>query len=176
MTVSYGHLIKKIMISYGQVSDFLKSDFLFHIHFSVVICDFLVKSSLITIVLMHVSFKIHYRNNLIDKKNPYLISCPPSWDDHNYLPQWEYAYVFQSNLKAYTFWCLSYAINRQLITICCCFLFICWSIAYMYYFHLIIIRFLPFGDFIKHKRWRACEIVMYQNQVYICIIGTTPTF
>ena len=43
-------------ISYGHLSDFLKSDFLFHIHFSVVICDFLVKSSQITIVLMHVSF------------------------------------------------------------------------------------------------------------------------
>ena len=33
---------------------------------------------------MHVSFKIHYRNNLIDKKDSYLISCPPSWDDRNY--------------------------------------------------------------------------------------------
>ena len=33
---------------------------------------------------MHVSFKIHYRNNLIDKKEPYLISCPPSWDGRNY--------------------------------------------------------------------------------------------
>ena len=33
---------------------------------------------------MHMSFKIHYRNNLIDKKDSYLISCPPSWDDHNY--------------------------------------------------------------------------------------------
>jgi hypothetical protein len=51
---------KKNMISYGHLSDFLKSDFLFHIHFSVVICDFLVESSYITIVLMHVSFKIHY--------------------------------------------------------------------------------------------------------------------
>jgi hypothetical protein len=29
----------------GHLSDFLKSDFLFHIHFSVVICDFLVISS-----------------------------------------------------------------------------------------------------------------------------------
>ena len=28
--------------SYGHLSDFLKSYFLFHIHFSVVICDFLV--------------------------------------------------------------------------------------------------------------------------------------
>jgi hypothetical protein len=36
---------KKFMISYGHLSDFFKSDFLFHIHFSVVICDFLVKSS-----------------------------------------------------------------------------------------------------------------------------------
>ena len=33
---------------------------------------------------MHVSFKIQYRNNLIDKKDSYLISCPPSWDDCNY--------------------------------------------------------------------------------------------
>jgi hypothetical protein len=33
---------------------------------------------------MHVSFKIHYRNNLIDKKDSYPISCPPSWDDRNY--------------------------------------------------------------------------------------------
>jgi len=43
---------------------------------------------------MHVSFKIHYRVNLIDKKDSYLISCPPSWDDRNLqlrssaLPQW----------------------------------------------------------------------------------------
>jgi hypothetical protein len=29
---------------------------------------------------MHASFKIHYRNNLIAKKDSYLISCPPSWD------------------------------------------------------------------------------------------------
>jgi hypothetical protein len=33
---------------------------------------------------MHVSFIIHYKNNLIDKKDSYLISCPPSWDDRNY--------------------------------------------------------------------------------------------
>jgi len=33
---------------------------------------------------MHVSFTIHYRNNLIDKKDSYLISCSPSWDDRNY--------------------------------------------------------------------------------------------
>ena len=71
------------VFSYGHLSDFFKSDFLFHIHFSVIICDFLVKSSY-TIVLMHVSFKIHYRNNLIDKKDSYLISCLPSWDDRNY--------------------------------------------------------------------------------------------
>jgi hypothetical protein len=32
---------------------------------------------------MHVSFKIHYRNNLIDKKHSYLIPRPPSWDDRN---------------------------------------------------------------------------------------------
>jgi hypothetical protein len=29
----------------SHLSDFLKSDFLFHIHFSVVICDFLVISA-----------------------------------------------------------------------------------------------------------------------------------
>ena len=56
----------------------------FHIHFSVVICDFLVISSQITIVPMHVPFKIHYRNNLIDKKDSYQIPRPPSWDDRNY--------------------------------------------------------------------------------------------
>jgi hypothetical protein len=33
---------------------------------------------------MHVPFKIHYRNNLIDKKNSYPIPRPPSWDDRNY--------------------------------------------------------------------------------------------
>ena len=32
---------------------------------------------------MHASFKIHYRNNLIDKKHSYLIPPPPSWDDRN---------------------------------------------------------------------------------------------
>jgi hypothetical protein len=32
----------------------------------------------------HVPFKIHYRNNLIDKKDSYLIPRPPSWDDRNY--------------------------------------------------------------------------------------------
>jgi hypothetical protein len=41
MTVTYN----KDVFSYGHLSDFLKSDFLFHIHFSVVICDFLVISS-----------------------------------------------------------------------------------------------------------------------------------
>ena len=38
----------------------------------------------ITIVPMHVPFKIHNRNNLIDKKDSYLIPRPPSWDDPNY--------------------------------------------------------------------------------------------
>jgi hypothetical protein len=33
---------------------------------------------------MHVPFKIHYRNNLIDKNDSYLIPRPPSWDDRNY--------------------------------------------------------------------------------------------
>jgi hypothetical protein len=27
---------------------------------------------------------IHYKNNLIDKKDSYPISCLPSWDDRNY--------------------------------------------------------------------------------------------
>ena len=35
MTVIYN----KDVFSYGHLSDFSKSDFLFHIHFSVVICD-----------------------------------------------------------------------------------------------------------------------------------------
>jgi len=34
-------------------------------------------------VPMHVTFKIHYRNNLIDKKDSYLIPRPPTWDDRN---------------------------------------------------------------------------------------------
>jgi hypothetical protein len=42
MTVAYNKLD---VFSYGHLSDFLKSDFLFHIHFSVVICDFFVISS-----------------------------------------------------------------------------------------------------------------------------------
>jgi hypothetical protein len=33
---------------------------------------------------MHVPFRIHHRNNLIDKKDSYLIARPPSWDDRNY--------------------------------------------------------------------------------------------
>ena len=32
---------------------------------------------------MHVPFRIHYRDNLIDKKHSYLIPRPPSWDDRN---------------------------------------------------------------------------------------------
>ena len=71
------------VFSYCHLSDFLKSDFLFHIHFSVVICGFLVISSQITIVPMHVPFRIHYRNNLIDKKDSYPIPRPPSRDDRN---------------------------------------------------------------------------------------------
>jgi len=31
-----------------------------------------------------VPFKIHYRNNLNDKKDSYLIPRPPSWNDRNY--------------------------------------------------------------------------------------------
>jgi hypothetical protein len=33
---------------------------------------------------MHVPFKIHYRNNLIDKKDSCPIPRPPSWDDRIY--------------------------------------------------------------------------------------------
>ena len=33
---------------------------------------------------MHVPFKIHHRNNLIDKKDSYPIPRQPSWDDRNY--------------------------------------------------------------------------------------------
>jgi hypothetical protein len=36
-----------------------------------------------TIVPMHVPFRIHYRNNLIDKKDSYPIPRPQSWDDRN---------------------------------------------------------------------------------------------
>ena len=32
---------------------------------------------------MHVPFRIHYRNNLIDKKDSYPIPRPRSWDDRN---------------------------------------------------------------------------------------------
>ena len=32
---------------------------------------------------MHVPFRIHYRNNLIDKKDSYPIPRSPSWDDRN---------------------------------------------------------------------------------------------
>ena len=32
---------------------------------------------------MHVPFRIHYRNNLIDKKDSYPIPRPPSWGDRN---------------------------------------------------------------------------------------------
>jgi hypothetical protein len=35
------------------------------------------------IVPMHVPFRIHYRNNLINKKDSYPIPRPPSWDDRN---------------------------------------------------------------------------------------------
>jgi hypothetical protein len=82
------------VFSYGHLSDFFKSDFLFDIHFSVVICDFLVKSSQITIVPMHVSFIIHYKNNLIDKKDSY-----PSFQENDSIespvPPPEGKYVFK---------------------------------------------------------------------------------
>ena len=32
---------------------------------------------------MHVPFRIHYRNNLIEKKDSCPIPRPPSWDDRN---------------------------------------------------------------------------------------------
>ena len=97
------------MTRYGHVSDFFKSDFLFHVHFSVVICDFLVESSQITIVLMHVPFRIHYRDNLIDKKHSYLIPRPPSWDDrncsygHQLYPSvlWQFDQTFLMELQLY---------------------------------------------------------------------------
>ena len=78
---NYGHLSFQL---WSSQRFFFKSDFLFHIHLSVIICDFLAISSYITIVPMHMPFKIHYRNNLIDKKDSYPISRPPSWDDRNY--------------------------------------------------------------------------------------------
>jgi hypothetical protein len=43
--------------------------------------DTLTNATVLANTLMHVSFKIHYRNNLIDKKHSYLIPSPPSWDD-----------------------------------------------------------------------------------------------
>jgi hypothetical protein len=46
--------------------------------------SFFICGCQITIVPMHVQFKIHYRNNLKDKKDSYLIPRPPSWDDRNY--------------------------------------------------------------------------------------------
>ena len=51
---------------------------------------------------MHVPFKIHYRNNLIDKKDSYLNPRPPSWDDRNnsFTP----VHIFSFVLKQYTFY------------------------------------------------------------------------
>jgi hypothetical protein len=53
---------------------------------------------------MYVSFKILYRNNLIDKKDSYLIPHPPSWDDRNYsyghqlYPSEHYNYYILKNI------------------------------------------------------------------------------
>ena len=69
------------MNSCDHLSDFFKSDFLFDMHFSVVICDFLVRSSWIAVVLVHVSFGVHDGSDLVDKGDSCLVSCPPSWDD-----------------------------------------------------------------------------------------------
>ena len=70
------------------------------------------------------SFKIHYRNNLIGKKDSYLISHPPSWDDHNYsyghqfYPS-EFCFVFVWSiilLKNYWEFCfVTIFLNRWLI-------------------------------------------------------------
>jgi hypothetical protein len=34
--------------------------------------------------MCHLKYSMQCRNNLINKKDSYLISCPPSWDDRNY--------------------------------------------------------------------------------------------
>jgi hypothetical protein len=66
------------MISYGHLSDFLKIGFsLSYTFFSrnlLFPCD-----KFIDYYRTNASFKIHYRNNLIGKKDSYLISCPPSY-------------------------------------------------------------------------------------------------
>jgi hypothetical protein len=41
----YGHLSKQLWSVTVILAIFFKSDFLFHVHFSVAICDFLVESS-----------------------------------------------------------------------------------------------------------------------------------
>ena len=60
---------------------------------------------------MHVSFKIHYRNNLIDKKDSYLIPRPPSWDDRNYSNGHQ---LYPSDNVAETVWCLK---NKSIVMI-----------------------------------------------------------
>ena len=112
---------------------FFISDFLFHIYFSVVICDFLAIGSQITIVPMHVPFKIHYRNNLIDKKDSYLIPRLPSWDDRNYSyghqlypsgffsygPNYQYIRPFNKGWYRSTFTCLKSSLVSSDFKECC---------------------------------------------------------
>ena len=61
---------------------------------------------------MHVPFKIHYRNNLNDKKDSYLISCPPSWDDRNY-SYGHQLYPSCNNVAPVTNLCLGRATTRS---------------------------------------------------------------
>jgi hypothetical protein len=75
---------KKIMISCGHLSDFFKIGFSLSYTFFSRNLWFPCGKFIDYYVLMHVSFKIHHRNNLIDKKDSYLIQRPPSWDDRNY--------------------------------------------------------------------------------------------
>jgi hypothetical protein len=75
---------KKIMISCGHLSDFFKIGFSLSYTFFSRNLWFPCGKFIDYYVLMHVSFKIHHRNNLIDKKDSYLIPRPPSWDDRNY--------------------------------------------------------------------------------------------
>jgi hypothetical protein len=67
MTVTYN----KDVFSYGHLSDFLKSDFLFHIHFSVVICDFLVFPPPERSVYTHLS------PWFLGGKSEYILKFPP---------------------------------------------------------------------------------------------------
>jgi hypothetical protein len=62
---------------------------------------------------MHMSFKIHYRNNLIDKKDSYPIPRPPSWDDRNYSYGHQlYPSEYQSIYKIF---CIAYHVYSVLL-------------------------------------------------------------